>query len=165
MTKIIKTAGTGKIIESLLILAAGLLIMQDTIIPALGSIQNGTNLASAGVGLFLAIAGMTAALIVMVKAFEMVSWGSLLKGAVGLTVGCLAISVAMMAMGQAIGAANGNEGFISMGLGMAAVLIAMAGAMALIGTFAPAAVTGASAILMLLRSMFLVTRLARLLML
>lgn len=158
MTKIIKTAGTGKIIESLLILAAGLLIMQDTIIPALGSIQNGTNLASAGLGLFLAIAGMTAALIVMVKVFEMVSWGSLLKGAVGLTVGCLAISVAMMAMGQAIGAANGNEGFISMGLGMAAVLIAMAGAMALIGTFAPAAVTGASAILILAAAIAILTQ-------
>lgn len=158
MTKIIKTAGTGKIIESLLILAAGLLIMQATIIPALGSIQNGANLASAGLGLFLAIAGMTAALIVMVKVFEMVSWGSLLKGAVGLTVGCLAISVAMMAMGQAIGAANGNEGFISMGLGMAAVLIAMAGAMALIGTFAPAAVTGASAILILAAAIAILTQ-------
>ena len=157
MTKIIKTAGSGKIIESLLILAAGLLIMQATIIPALGSIQNGANLASAGLGLFLAIAGMTAALIIMVKAFEMVSWGSLLKGAVGLTVGCLAISVAMMAMGQAIGAANGNEGFISMGLGMAAVLIAMAGAMALIGTFAPAAVTGASAILILAAAIGILT--------
>lgn len=158
MTKIIKTAGTGKIIESLLILAAGLLIMQATIIPALGSIQNGANLASAGLGLFLAIAGMTAALIVMVKVFEMVSWGSLLKGAVGLTVGCLAISIAMMAMGQAIGAANGNEGFISMGLGMAAVLIAMAGAMALIGTFAPAAVTGASAILILAAAIAILTQ-------
>lgn len=158
MTKIIKTAGTGKIIESLLILAAGLLIMQDTIIPALGSIQNGANLASAGLGLFLAIAGMTAALIVMVKAFELVSWGSLLKGAAGLTIGCLAISIAMMAMGQAIGAANGNEGFISMGLGMAAVLIAMAGAMALIGTFAPAAVTGASAILILAAAIAILTQ-------
>ena len=158
MTKIIKTAGSGKIIEALLILAAGLMIMQYTIIPALGSIQNGTNLASAGLGLFLAMVGMTAAIIAMVNAFELVNWGSLLKGAVGLTVGCLAISVAMMAMGQAIGAANGNEGFISMGLGMAAVLIAMAGAMALIGTFAPAAVTGASAILILAAAIAILTQ-------
>lgn len=158
MTKIIKTAGSGKIIEALLILAAGLMVMQHTIIPALGSIQNGTNLASAGLGLFLAIAAMTAAIIAMVNAFELVNWGSLLKGAVGLTVGCLAISVAMMAMGQAIGAANGNEGFISMGLGMAAVLIAMAGAMALIGTFAPAAVTGASAILILAAAIAILTQ-------
>ena len=158
MTKMIKTYGTSKIIESLLLLVAMLVIIDNTLIPALATVQHGESLINAGIGMAISLIAMTAVIIVMTKVFEAIRWESLIKGAVGLTAGCLAISIAMMAMGQAIGASNGNEGFVAMGLGMAIVLVAMAGAMSMIGTFAPAAITGASAILILAAAIAILTQ-------
>lgn len=153
-----KGMGMTGMIKSLLVMAVGLEIISSTIIPAMAQMTNFSGGLSQGSGLAIALLGMAAVFIIFVKAFEEVSWESLIKGAAAMVVGSAALSLALIAFGNAMGAANSSEGFISMGIGMAVVLVAMAGAMALIGKFAPHAIVGASALLILAAAVALLTQ-------
>lgn len=153
-----KGMGTVGMIKALLVMAVGLQIIGSTIIPAMSRMSAESAGLSQGAGLLLALLGMAAVFVLFVKVFNEISWGSLLKGAVSLVIGSAALSLALIAFGNAMGAANSSDGFISMGLGMAIVLVAMAGAMALIGQFAPSAIVGASALLILAAAVALLTQ-------
>ena len=152
-----KGIGIGGLIKALLTMAAGLYIISETIVPAMAKMSDAAAGWSQGVGIIAALLGMAAVFVIFVKAFKEITWGELIKGAAALVVGSLALSVALLAFGAAMGLAGNNDGFIAMGLGMAIVLVAMAGAMALIGKFAPAAISGATAILILAAAIALLT--------
>lgn len=155
ITKMInKKGGTKALLLGLLALVVSIQVISKVLIPALASIQLIGNTISAAIGIFV----MMIALIGAFAVFGQMDWTTIVKGASGLALASIAMGIALLAMGEAMKLAGSSEGFLGMGLGMAAVLIAMAGAMALIGQFATPAIIGASAILILAGAIAILTQ-------
>lgn len=146
------------VIKSILAMAAMLWIINQTIVPALKEIGNLEYVLQASLGAVAILLGVAAAFSILTKTFDEVEWSTIAKTATALVVAAGAISLAMIAMGNAIGAAGSSDGFISMGLSLAVVLIALSGAMFLIGKFASSAIIGATALLILAAAIALLTK-------
>lgn len=149
--------GTKSIWTAVLALAAVLYVISNTLIPAMGDAVNngmGTDMIEASISLLIVMGTLFAAF----KVIGGMDMTTILKGAAGMALGSLAISIAMAAMATALyfNPGSGSD-FLEMGLAMAAVLIAMGGAMALIGSFAGSALTGAAAIAVLAGAIALLT--------
>lgn len=155
ITKMVnKEGGTKALLLGLLALVVSIQVISKVLIPALASVQLIGNTISAAIGIFIMMIAMLGAFAV----FGQMDWKTITKGASGLALASIAMGVALLAMGEAMKLGGTSEGFLGMGLGMAAVLIAMAGAMALIGQFATPAIIGASAILILAGAIAILTQ-------
>lgn len=146
------------VIKSILAMAAMLWIINQTIVPALKEIGNLENVLQASLGVVAILLGVAATFSILAKTFGDIEWSTIAKTATALVVAAGAISLAMIAMGNAIGAAGSSDGFLSMGLSLAVVLIALSGAMFLIGKFASSAIIGATALLILAAAIALLTK-------
>lgn len=146
------------VIKSILAMAAMLWIINQTIIPALKEIGNLEYVLQSSLGVVAILLGVAATFSILAKTFDEIEWSTIAKTATALVVAAGAISLAMIAMGNAIGAAGSSDGFISMGLSLAVVLIALSGAMFLIGKFASSAIIGATALLILAAAIALLTK-------
>ena len=160
MAKIANMKGGMKgIITGILSFALIMEVISKDFLPALGrasSLSNGGTMIAAAISLLIMMATMAG----LFAIFGLMDWSTIVKGAAGMIVGVLAMSVALGVMSKAFKLADGSTGgdFLAMGFGLAVALIAIAGAMALIGSFAGAAITGASAILILAMAIALLTQ-------
>ncbi len=155
ITKMVsKEGGTKALLLGLLALVVSIQLISKVLIPALANIQLVGNVISAAIGILIVMMTMVGVFAV----FGQMDWTTIVKGASGLALASIAMGIALLAMGEAMKLGGTSEGFLGMGLGMAAVLIAMAGAMALIGQFATPAIIGASAILILAGAIALLTQ-------
>ena len=160
MAKIANMKGGMKgIVTGILSFALIMEVISQDFLPALGrasSLSNGGAMIAAAISLLIMMATMAG----LFAVFGLMDWSTIVKGAAGMIVGVLAMSVALGVMARAFKEADGSTGgdFLAMGFGLAVALIAIAGAMALVGSFAGAAITGASAIMILALAIALLTQ-------
>lgn len=160
MAKIANMKGGMKgIVTGILSFALVMSVISEEFLPALGkasSLSNGGTMIAAAISLLIMMATMAGIFAI----FGLMDWSTIAKGAAGMIIGVLAMSVALAVMSRAFKGADGATGgdFLAMGFGLALALIAIAGAMALVGSFAGAAITGASAILILAMAIAILTQ-------